>query len=544
MKLIHFFCLSLALFPMASTFGHDNSPIPLDEVLAPCLKGILLSSSNDQTILNPEMEGVHLEGLNLASDEESSLITRLCGRLEKPLTLCSIQEIKREIILFYRDIGRPVVLVLVPEQELSNSVLVIEILESKMGDVEVCGNKWSSDNKYKRMVRLKCGCPIDANTLVSDLRWINRNPYRNVSALYKSGKCPGTTDVELLVKDQFPLSVYSGVDNTGFKDVGLQRVFAGLNWGDAFGIDGFLSYQFTASTSPKEFMSHAGSYTQPLPWRHIFLAYGGYSFVDTHLQGRLFKFHGTSIQASGRYQIPLQVGKDFLQQMGFGVDFKRTNNTVDFGGFTVINHLVNLFQYVAEYTLTYNPKNTKIYLETELLGSPGRTLGDMSNSLYELLRFDAKNVYLYGRGVFSIEHKIPRDYSFYLRLTGQGSTANLLPSEQLGLGGYNSVRGYYERQINVDDGIISNLEFRTCPLSPFCRNNWDFHGLAFADFAFGQEHKAASFEKPQYYLLGVGPGLRFSNDWFLARLDWGIRLLKTQHDGPATRLHFSFIARY
>lgn len=540
--------LALLILPIATTIAHDapsqDSQLP-DKILTPSLQGIRLISPNEQTILNSETKGIQAKGLNLSKDEESKLAKQLYKHfIGKPLTLGSIQELKQEIILFYRSIGHPVVLVIVPEQEMSNSVLVVEIFESKMGKVQVMGNKWFSTNKFKRAIRLKPDAPINANTLVSDLAWLNRNPYCSVNAIYKSGKNPGTTDIELIVKDRFPLSVYTGIDNTGYKDVGFERGFAGLNWGNAFGIDGLLSYQFTTSTTPKEFMSHAASYAQPFPWRHNLLVYGGYSFVDTHLQHHSFKFHGTSIQASSRYQIPLPSGNGFLQQMGFGADFKRTNNSVDFGGFTIIGRLLNLFQYVLEYNLNYNQKNTKLYFETEVFGSPGQTLGDMSNHLYQLLRYKAKNAYFYGRGVFSVEQKIPSDCSLYLRLSGQGSSANLLPSEQLGLGGYNTVRGYYERQINVDDGIITNFEFRTFPIASMYKKNYDLHGLAFVDFAFGQEHKAAGFERQQYYLLGAGPGLRFSCDWLVARLDWGIRILKTQHDGPASRLHFSVIAKY
>lgn len=47
--------------------------------------------------------------------------------------------------------------------------------------------------------------------------------------------------------------------------------------------------------------------------------------------------------------------------------------------------------------------------------------------------------------------------AFEARFRGQLASTNLLPSEQMGLGGYNSVRGYLERQVNVDNGLIVNL---------------------------------------------------------------------------------------
>ncbi len=423
-------------------------------------------------------------------------------------------------------------------------MILVVVVESKMGNVSITGNKWYSKQTYLDSIRMKSGGPIDADMLVSDLAWLNRNPYRTVNAIYKPGEKPGTTDVELLVQDKFPLTVYTGIDNTGLRGLGLDRAFAGFNWG-IYGLDSVLSYQFTVSTTPKKFNSHAASYTQPLPWRHILLVYGGYSTVHTHLQSQTFGFHGTSLQVSGRYQIPLRPSQDWIHEFDLGVDFKRTNNTVDFGGFTIVGHLVNLFQYVGAYTFTYNPKNYKIYLDLEVFASPGKTVGDMNNALYNMLRFDSKVDYFYGRGMFIFERKMPWDCAIWWRLLGQGSTANLLPSEQLPLGGYNSVRGYYERQVNVDDGIISNIEFRTCTMSSWLyKKNYDFRALAFVDFGFGQEHITEDFNKEQYYLLGIGPGLRFTSEYLVARLDWGFRLIKTQNDGPPTRLHFSVIGKF
>ena len=46
----------------------------------------------------------------------------------------------------------------------------------------------------------------------------------------------------------------------------------------------------------------------------------------------------------------------------------------------------------------------------------------------------------------------PECFSWDLRALGQISDQNLIASEQLGLGGYTTARGYEEREANVDQG--------------------------------------------------------------------------------------------
>ena len=48
------------------------------------------------------------------------------------------------------------------------------------------------------------------------------------------------------------------------------------------GLDQILSYQYTAAPDFEKFQAHTIHYTAPLPWRDIFVLYGGYSKIKTH----------------------------------------------------------------------------------------------------------------------------------------------------------------------------------------------------------------------------------------------------------------------
>ena len=68
--------------------------------------------------------------------------------------------------------------------------------------------------------------------LETDLAWINRNVWRRATAIYKPGSSYGTTDIEVVVRDEKPLNFYLGADNTGFRVTEYERLFIGLNWGN------------------------------------------------------------------------------------------------------------------------------------------------------------------------------------------------------------------------------------------------------------------------------------------------------------------------
>ena len=65
---------------------------------------------------------------------------------------------------------------------------------------------------------------------------------------------------------------------------------------------------------------------------------------------------------------------------------------------------------------------------------------------------------------------------------------------QIGIGGFSTVRGYEERQLNTDDGFILNTEIRT-PFLPCFPKSWGrkeysegLQFLVFLDYGYGRNH--------------------------------------------------------
>lgn len=103
----------------------------------------------------------------------------------------------------------------------------------------------------------------------------------------------------------------------------------------------------------------------------------------------------------------------------------------------------------------------------------------------------------------------------------------LLPSEQFGLGGQGSVRGYRQDALLTDGGIFASAELRI-PILQNYQSQFSVEAVPFVDFGHGWNRPSIYGQAlEQDTLLSAGLGVRTElGDRFSARLEWGIPLIK------------------
>ncbi len=109
----------------------------------------------------------------------------------------------------------------------------------------------------------------------------------------------------------------------------------------------------------------------------------------------------------------------------------------------------------------------------------------------------------------------------------QFSDRPLLPNEQFGLGGQSNVRGYRQDALLTDGGVFASAELRI-PVVRTYQSQFQLDAVPFLDFGHGWNHPSV-YGAPLTTdtLLSTGLGLRAElGDRLLARLDWGIPLIK------------------
>ena len=351
-----------------------------------------------------------------------------------------------------------------------------------------------------------------------------------------------TTDLDLVVKDRRPIRGFVGTDNTGFKEIGYQRAFAGVYVGNLFSVGQLFSYQYTTDYDLKSFQSHIASYEIPFPFRHLLSFFGGASFIRAPLEASgTIRSHGDSFQASGRYTVPFAQGGRFPQEIRVGCDFKRMNNNVIFGGQTISSKNVDILQFLLEYKLFFGSENINHEFCLEAVLSPGPLLPDMGPAAFSLLRPGAGPNYFYVRGALKQLYRLPKSFSLGVEWAFQLSTAKLLASEQFGLGGYTTVRGYQERAVNTDNAFLLRVEPRFPSISLPRKGTGTLVFFLFSDFGIGVDQlKLAANYRNSQALWSVGPGFRYTyKDNISMRFDWGYQLTNIQNN-PAGHNRINF----
>jgi hemolysin activation/secretion protein len=539
-------------FPKLPLPPTDPPKPPEDHVLIPCLQGIVLIGHPEDI----KTDGIkHLDDVFVvdvfipggAASLRQCIGPKFLGQC---LTQKRLVELKRCIIDYFRMHRKPIVAIQIPEQDITGGVLQLLVVEGKLGEIRSVGNCWTPSCRLENYMSLCPGDPIDEARVIQDLSFMNRNPFRRTDVVYTPGTHPGTTDIELVTEDRRPIRVYIGAENTGVETTDRERILAGFNWGNVFGLDHVFSYQFTASPDFHKFKAHTVHYTAPLPWRHLLNVFGGVSFVHPKIP-KCKRSDGYGVQGSLRYDIPLRPTQEYLHEFSWGFDFKRSNNNIEFVETPIFfGSYVNLTQLVVGYNAAWDRNGTKTTLDGEIFWSPGKWLNDQSDRAYQTLRAFAKNQYIYGKLELSHIIRVFRDFSLSLIGKGQLSNRNLLPSEEFGLGGHDSVRGYDEREENADNALLLSSELRSPVMHLFrCKNHClkdELQLLWFIDYGLGGSHRRIKDEPAFHYLLGAGPGVRYMIAPCLsARLDWGIKLHHSKSLGRNnSRVHFALVASF
>ena len=529
--------------PAKAPAGSVTDP---NQIVLKELKGIHLVPGKDAF----QPKGVTGEGVISAVPFIGDAAPLLEPYIGKPLTLGGIANIEAAVIVFYRAHNHPLVDVAVPPQDITDGVVQVVVSEYTVGQIAVLNNEYFSTGQTRDQIRLEPGDTIDMAKLQDDLGWLNDNPFRRVDLVAKPGLSPSTTNLDFVEHDTLPISIYSEYADDGSPITGDNQFKIGGQWGNVFQTGALLAYQHTTTTDlfgtinrpdgndGVSFQADSIDLTIPLPWRDKIEIFGDYE-RDVPNLGADLSGTGLSGQASIRYIMPLRA-PDFLpglkDELRIGYDFKTTNNNLQFGGTNVSNNTAEVDQFPIILLGTLNDAYGQTSATNSLVLSPGgltgaNRAGDIQGVVDPSGFAGAKSDYVYDRLDLERDTTLPKDFSWIVRFTGQVSSTNLLPSEQLNVGGIETVRGYEEFVADGSQGILASTEFRTPPIpaiaqfldNPVLKDS--LQGDVFLDYARVSNLDTIPGTDSHETLLSAGPGLRYEfTEHFSARVEVGFPL--------------------
>ncbi|MFY9271209.1 MAG: ShlB/FhaC/HecB family hemolysin secretion/activation protein [Candidatus Manganitrophaceae bacterium] len=452
----------------------------------------------------------------------------------------------------YREAGYPTVLVIVPEQEIEGGIVKLGVIESKLGRVEIAGNRYFMQRYIlDRLPSLRPDALLYEPAVTAELNRLNANPDIEVAPVLSLGEIPGTVDLKLEVKDRLPLHAFLEWNNRGSPNTPRQRLSASVQYNNLFNRDHIVTFQTTQTPQEwGEITVYSLSYVVPLEKQgHTVAAYGALSDSRSVLDGSALPLFPGNINIVGnatvfgaRYIFPLLQNERASDQLSIGIDYKRLGkNEADFPGAfgtALVSNRIHYAPLSAAYTgsrfdeegTTRFSASVRGYVagtapggdKEDFAGDPGDPLNRPGN------RKGSSGSFAVLQAGIERSQSLPEGFLLSGKLDGQWASEPLISAEQYFAGGVNTVRGYLENEALGDDAVHWALELFTPSLPEVLPPAWkqNLRLAAFYDAASLWIRETPPGQKDRHGLAGFGFGIRLGlTDSVQARIDhaWAAR---------------------
>jgi len=463
-------------------------------------------------------------------------------------TLKDVEAARDALLAAYQAAGYQSVYVDLPEQQVTQGVVFLQVNETRVGRVRVVGAEYSSPLDVREQVpALKEGSVPNFTQAQTELTALNRGPKRQVMPLVRQGTMPGTMDVDLKVDDSNPWRASVGLNNDYSADTRKLRASASLGHDNLWQLGHSASISFFGAPQDlSQTKVFSASYNAPFAgtnWAVEGNAYVSDSNVAT-VGGTSVLGKGHSFGLKAIYTMP-NAG-NWWHAFSVGVDFKNNKEALQLGstGDTVPLKYAPI---TLSYTGLRQTEKSQYGVGLSLVVGTSSSFKYGSDwAAFDYKRYKSSPSFMVLKTDLNGTHTFDGGQQLAFRVNAQMTDSSLVSSEQIAGGGMNSVRGYLSAEATGDYGVVGSLELRSQPLTFLGSwvENWRVYG--FVDAARLRLKSPLPEQADKFQLASVGVGTTFKvGQYFSGRVDFGYPL----KDGPRTKRHdanvnFSLTANY
>ena len=468
----------------------------------------------------------------LAQGELDRILTPFSG---KDRDFGDIQRALEALQDVYTRRGYNAVRVSVPEQDIRSGQVRLRVVEARIRRVQVQGNLFFDEKNVRAgLPSLKEGTSPNTRAIGQDAQLVNENPAKQVSVALQAAEDPGQVDATVRVTDEKPSKISVFADNTGTPKTGNYRTGVGYQNANLFNGDDVINAQvLTSPGHASDVKVFGASYRAPVyKWSGVVDVLAGYSSVNSGTVLDVFNVSGKGTVFGLRYTQLLGRIDSYEHRVALGWDYRAYKNSVIFGdsGQSEVPDIT-----VRPASLTYIGRASQVGRDLSFNVSysrniPGGPDGDQeaftgildSSVPPKFIKFPARQgasaKYSIWRAGAVFSQLLPSDFILRAAATAQRTKDLLVPGEQFGMGGADSVRGYYERETASDVGRRFSLEGYGPDFGSRIGSTWRARVLVFYDAARG--HDNIPERGPENKLGSFGLGVRASQGKsFAFRLD-------------------------
>ncbi len=492
-------------------------------------------------LYNPHflLERINFEGNTVKDITEEDLQHLGLEVVGEDIFFDELLEVCSKVTNLYHSKGYLTSYATVPPQRIVDGVATIKIVESKVGEMNIEGEKWTREWYLKHIIMGKAGLRdgdvFNAKNLQRAMKEINKEDYVQVETeVERQAEGDENTVLTLNVRDRFPVNLNFAYDDYGRSYTGAQRVSFLVGMDNLTGLGDKIYGGTILSSGATGWMA---GYSLPVS------SYGtrlSFDFSDSHVKlGGPWRPYGVKGNAQSYFfklTHPLiQTAKSDLFLYS-GYDFVNANTSMMFN---------NNRNYLSDYNL--HVWRSGLYGMTD--DSYGRWIGNL-NVDFGMSGSDKMNsaadttFFKIGANATRVQRLFSRSMGV-VRIGGQYSPNDLFAAEQMQIGGPYTLRGYQPAEMLGDYGFSGTVEYRT-PI-PFLNKldnklcNWIDERVrlaAFYDYGWvGTNSNAYGTGDTFLHSIGFGTYMNFA-DWLTAQIGVGFPL-KHEYSNNTARFYFS-----
>jgi len=433
-------------------------------------------------------------------------------------TLADVDSARAALESAYRERGYLGVSVLIPEQQVRDGIVRLEVVEARVERARVRDAKYTSPAWVGAQVpSVAQGSVPNFNDFERELAALNRTGLLTATPLLRPGRGVGQLDVDLTLEDRKPWSL--GVELNNYAAVNTTSLRLGLSARHNNLFERRHSAGIQLVTSPEDTSQvRLGviNYGIPLggPDDATVALYAVRANSDTPTSIGGITVVGKQSIFGLRYINPLRERYGLIHSVTLGVDHKQLDQAdlTAQSGFSRVTYL--------PFTVGYSAIRAVEKNQTQADVSMGFSVRGVGNDDEEFAqrRYQGSASYVQLRGDLSHERRF-EGWSLRGRVAGQYANQPLIPSEQYAVGGATTVRGYYDAEQLGDMGLMGSLEARWRNFEPF--ESVTLLPLAFLDAGEVRIRDPLPEQISRFKLASVGVGFR-SKLWSRASLSFDV----------------------
>lgn len=492
-------------------------------------------------------------GSTVFSPEEFNSV--LAGFTNRPISFAELFQARSAVTQLYIDRGYITSGALIPPQTLQGGVVTIQVVEGGLEAINVTGTRRLNSDYVRDRLR-RASKPLNQKRLLEALQLLQLNPLiQNISAELSSGSRPGTSVLEVQVTEAKTFNTQIVADNGRSPSVGSFRRRAQINEANLLGLGDGLSLVYSNTDGSN---GVDASYAFPLNARNGNISF---NFGITESNVIEFPFNELDIAGNSRYyELTLRqpLSQTLSEEFALGLTASRRESDISSEVFENVSPpvpasvlspgaddegrtRVSALQFFQEWT----SRNSREVIAARSQFSLG--IGALNATINET---SPDSRFFSWRGQAQWVRLLAKETLLLLRADVQLADRALVPLEQFGLGGQESVRGYRQDALLTDNGAFVSAELRL-PIYRVPQRGWVLQLTPFVDAGTAWDNSRRNTSSTNISdtntLVSVGLGLRLQlGDNFTARLDWGIPLVdissSTERTWQENGLYFSIVS--